>query len=593
MSPKVYPGCCQMQYDYIRNSHSIKIKGGTHMKRIFAAAIMAGLLTVSMTALPAAADAVPTSDINVEAPSEEIGGSIYVELMSNGAKAYVYVPDNELYGFRATAAPILIVFGNEAYTSQTAMQTALDSGLAALADLEQTAIVFVNPIGETWAEDDATSLEAAKKMFSDGTNNAVRASSFTVNGKNEDAAFAGSYLRLYVFAEGAGADFVYSQLSKGVAGGGQFFGNANFKPISAFLMNPASTEEIDLAAEDAREVPVVIVNGTEAVINAYKALNTTVPTETVESEVTEGFDAEALLKAYDDVLEHYLVRVQSSLGLEFCETTLLPLPGNAELGLTEEKKEYTFEDGTALSYYEWTCGKENAPLFALFHGSASCAENIAWTSGLVSLAASEGFNLASFENYSNEDIDNDKIMEAIAAAIEETGSDASRLYVGGFSMGSIRTWALASGYSDKIAGAIGMNGFNSGMAEDGFKSSVPFFCYGGKESYLAGFFEFPSADNYAQEAAIFAANGVTDSFEFDPEYTWGLEAANVTGEVSEVLPDLEVEFSEFPSADGEVLTMFASASSAGHEPIPEAVEGGWKFVSQYSRLEDGTLVKAE
>ena len=108
-------------------------------------------------------------------------------------------------------------------------------------------------------------------------------------------------------------------------------------------------------------------------------------------------------------------------------------------------------------------------------------------------------------------------MEAIDAAIEETGSDAGRLYVGGFSMGSVKTWSLSSKYSDRIAGALGMNGFNSGMAEEGFAGAVPFFCYGGKESYLAGFFEFPSAENFAQEAALFKANGVVDEFEFDPE----------------------------------------------------------------------------
>ena len=211
---------------------------------------------------------------------------------------------------------------------------------------------------------------------------------------------------------------------------------------------------------------------------------------------------------------------------------------------------------------------------------------------MVNLAAAEKFNLISFENYSNADIDNDKIMEVIDAVIAETGSDAGRIYVGGFSMGSVRTWGLASGYSDRIAGAIGMNGFNSGMAEDGFKGAVPFFCYGGKESYLAGFFEFPNADNFAQEAAIFAANGVAEDFEFDPEYLWGKEADNVTVITAEDLPDLEVEISEFAGEDGEVLTVFAAASSAGHEPVPAAVAAGWAFVSQYARDAEGNLVKA-
>ncbi|MBR2121875.1 MAG: hypothetical protein IJ930_02925 [Lachnospiraceae bacterium] len=568
------------------------------MKRKLAAAILAGMFAAfSVSGTVLAAEAIPTSTINVETPSESVSGEVYVEKLSNGAKAYVYVPDNELYGVRATAAPILVVFGNEAYTSETAKQTAEESGLAAIADMEQGAVVFVNPIGQEWAEEDGTSLEAAKNLFSDSTNNAVHASNFLVNGKSEDAAFAGVYQRLYVFAEGAGADFVYSVLSKGVDGSGQFFGPATFKPQAAFLMNPASTEEIDLTEtpedKEYREIPVVIVNGTDEIIAAYTALNAHAPTVTMESETAEGFDAEVLLKAYDDVIEHNIARVQSSVGLDYCKTTVMYLPGNDELGLTEEKKEYTYDDGASLVYYQWTCGEEGAPLFALFHGSGSCAENIAWTSGLVSLAAEKGFNLISFENYSNADLDDDKIMEAIDAAIEETGSDAGRLYVGGFSMGSVKTWALASKYSDRIAGALGMNGFNSGMAEEGFAGPVPFFCYGGKESYLAGFFEFPSADNYTQEAALFKANGVAEDFEFDPEYLWGMEPVNIDIEEAEEYPDLAIEFSEFASEDGNIYTMFACASSAGHEPVPTAVRAGWNFISIYARDAEGNIVKAE
>ena len=361
------------------------------MKKKLTAAVLAGILAFSMSGTALAAELTPTSDINAETVSEEVEGEIYVEKLANGAKAYVYVPDNELYGVRATAAPILVVFGNEAYTSETAKQTAEESGLAAIADMEQGAVVFVNPLGEEWTEDDGTSLEAAKNLFSDSTNNDVHASNFQVNGKSEDAMFAGVYQRLYVFAEGAGADFVYSVLSKGVDGSGQFFGPATFKPQAAFLMNPASTEEIDLTEtpedKEYREIPVVIVNGTEEVIAAYTALDQHAPCVALESEVTEGFDAEVLLQAYDDVIEHNIARVQSSVGAEYCKTTVMYLPGNDELGLTEEKKEYEYEDGTSLVYYQWTTGEEGAPLFALFHGSGSCAENIAWTSGLVSLAA--------------------------------------------------------------------------------------------------------------------------------------------------------------------------------------------------------------
>ena len=182
-------------------------------------------------------------------------------------------------------------------------------------------------------------------------------------------------------------------------------------------------------------------------------------------------------------------------------------------------------------------------------------------------------------------------MEAVDHIIAETASDSTKVYVSGFSMGSMRTWALASQYSDRFAGAIAMNGFNSGMEEGAeFKTSVPFYAIGGKESYLAAFFEFPGADNYVQEAALFKVNNVSDNFVFDETAgVWGMEPAETYTITAEDLPDLTVEVSLFADSDGNVMTAFASASSAGHEPLRSATADGWNFVSQFSRNSDGSL----
>lgn len=536
-----------------------------------------------------------SSDLSVEEASASIQGSIHIEKLSSGAIAYVYVPDNEQYGVRATVSPILVVYGNSAYTPETALETAYQSGLATIADKEQGTIVFVNPMGAEWGEGDEASLEAAKNLYSDSTNNDKKGSNFTMYGKNSAAGYAGSYCRVYVFAEGAGADFVYSQLSPGVDGAGQFFGKALIKPTAAFLMNPSSSEAVDLAASDGREIPVVLVNGTETIAAAYQALNKGTETLALTSNVKEGFDAEAVISGYDQVMEHYMVRVQSSLGVEDCKTTLLKIAGNEELGLTETKKEYTFADGTALSYYEWSDGKENEPLVLSFHGSGSSAESLVWAAGLNELAANEGFHLVSFENYSNQDLDNDKIMEAVDSIVAETKCDISRVYVCGFSMGSMRTWSLASNYTDKFAGAIAMNGFNfiGGSVESGaFKNEIPFYAYSGKESYLAAVFEFPNPENFAQELELLKANKVADNFNFDPSAgVWGITPTGTYTVTAEDLPDLAITVSQFADSEGRLLTCFAEASSAGHEPLRSATADAWKFISKFSRSADGTLVE--
>ena len=72
-----------------------------------------------------------------------------------------------------------------------------------------------------------------------------------------------------------------------------------------------------------------------------------------------------------------------------------------------------------------------------------------------------------------------------------------------------------------------------------------------------------------------------------------MEPVNVDIEEATEFPDLSVEYSEFASEDGRILTMFAAASSAGHEPIPSAVRAGWNFISLYARDAEGNIVDAE
>lgn len=548
--------------------------------------------TTEEESMEPASDETISSDLNVETVSASIQGTIHVEKLSTGAIAYVYVPENESYGMRATSSPILVTYGDVPYTAESALETAYASGLAAIADMEQGAVVFVNPLGKAWGEDDVNSLEAAKNLFSDATNNNQKVSDYRVSGKSNMAAYPGTYSRLYVFGEGSGADFAYEYLSPGVDGSGQFFGNAVIKPTAIFLCNPESQSEIDLTASDGREIPAAIVNGSDTIIASYEKLNQTEPTLNLNSETDTGFDAKALTEAYDQVLEHYMVRIQSSLGLEDCKTTLQKICGNEELGLVEEKRESTFDDGASLTYYQWAAGEENKPLMVTFHGSGNSAEMQVWATGLHHLASSEGFNLVSFENYSNENIDDAKIIEAIDQVIADLKCDTSRVYISGFSMGSMRSWMLSSQYTDKFAGVIAMNGFTEGMSEnEQFDCEIPFYIIGGKDSFMAASLEFPSKDNFIQEAAILKANSVVEDFVFDESAgVWGITPDNTYTVTAQDLPDLALEVSEFASKDGSVLTAFVSASSAGHEPLRVATVDGWKFISKFSRSTDGTIV---
>lgn len=543
-----------------------------------------GLVSVDALAAPAAASNATLGDTSVETPSEKIDGTVYEATLSNGATAFVYVASCEDFGIRASATPILQVYGNKPYTAETAKQTAIDSGLAAIADHEKGTVVFVNPIGKTWGEADATSYEAAKNLYADGTNNDKKASDYTIGGKNADGKYPGSYARNYVFAEGAGADFIYKYVAVGIAGGGQFFGDATYKPTAALLMNPTSTEEVDLKQVDDRQVPVVLVNGTKEMIEAFSVLNDTEKIKTITSSTKNGFEKSLLLAAYNDVIEHYLIREMA------CPTSLLYQPSCAALNLKEAKIDYKYKDGTVLTYYKWepSSGTKGLPVVVTMHGSGNSAEMQAITTGLITLAGQEKFVLLSLENYSNENLSDEKLMQAIKAAVAEADADESRVYTTGFSMGSMRTWSLSSSYSDYFAGAIGMNGFNGGMNADGFDNVMPFYAIGGRESFITAF-EFPSADSTTQLEALMDANHIPGVLNFTDDLKWGLKPTSTRKVVCEDLHNTTLNISEFASCDGNIYTTFVDASYAGHEPLRYATADAWKFIKKFSRNADGTI----
>lgn len=557
------------------------------MKRLFGI-FLAMVLMVSLAGMAFAAG---PGDTSVEAPSAALDGTVYEETLANGAKAFIYVPNCSGYGVRATVAPILQVYGDKAFTAESAKATALSSGLAQIADAEQGAVIFVNPIGAVWSAADAGSYEAAKNMFSDATNNLDPAGNFTSAGKNSAGKYAGSYTRNYVFAEGSGADFVYEQLSCGVAGSGQFFGNAIYKPTAAFLMNLSSARTVDLSTGDARQIPVVLVNSTSAVTNAYKTLNGAMPTQTYSSSVHSGFDKVLLLQAYDTVLEHYMVRMQCAVGHPDCKTSLLEIQSAAAQGLVETKGSYAYRDGTALNYYMWSKGDTaGKPIFIIMHGSGSSAESIVWSGGFDTLAAADDFTLVSLENYANFTSNYTvaaKLMEGVRGIVDAARADTSRIYLGGFSLGGRHTWMLASTYSDYFAGFYCMNSFNSGMDADGFQNVMPVYASSGLQTHNNN--EFPKADNYRQIEALFKADGITDNYVFDSAYTWGMAPSATRTVVDETLPDLTFTINDYASADGQVYVKLTGAALSGHEPLRTAAADAWAFLSKFSRNPDGSI----
>ena len=142
----------------------------------------------------------------------DLKGSINAFTLASGNQAFVYIPLGEGIdvGHNATWKPIILVYNDTALDEAGAAMLAREGGFSRIASEEQCVIMFVNPAEESgWTENDKKSLLAAvgstefeNAAYSDGTLLGYDAQT----GLNENGMLPGYTERVYVFANGAGAE---------------------------------------------------------------------------------------------------------------------------------------------------------------------------------------------------------------------------------------------------------------------------------------------------------------------------------------------------------------------------------------------------
>ena len=614
------------------------------MKKKGLALLLSFVFAMSSLGFVAMAEEVPViGDTSVEAVSAEIDGTVYQGELSTGATYFAYIPANDNYGNRATSNPLLVVYGDAAFTAESAKDTVIASGLGAIADHEQGPVILVNPLGDTWTEEDQASYIAVKDMFSDGTGNGYgmynqegnegkSAAVTNEDGSETPGSYPGTCTRYYVFAEGSGADFAYEYLAQGIFSAAQYVGNAVWKPTGLFLLNAKSQEAVDLkgaTAEDyahlendaARPVPAVIVNGSEAVQNAFAELEEDSYYQICESEATNLAEVKTeLLAAYDDILEHYWTRDMGE-GI-----SLLPIRSAAAQGLVESKETFTSESGLEVIYYQYlpeeyeTMEEGSLPLVLGFHGGGNDAEMFVWSSGWAEVAADHDFMLVSVDQHVALQTDeNLGIVLEIVKALEEKYPviDASRVYATGFSMGSIMSSLLGFNYDDVFAAIAPTNAIS--FLEPTHGNIVPVFYNAGENSHFnlpfmmeGAMAEVPTTNIEGRDKflALMVNNGVmtqeeADAFEwpelndeFVPSFAsgdakYGVEADETVTVNCDMYYGVEETIRYYNSADGNCYTVLSSATYAGHEPLWTVSQNAWDFMSRFSRNADGTISVVE
>lgn len=611
------------------------------MKKKLAAAMLTTAMICSLPGMAVYAEETKPvlGDTSVEPVSAEIDGTVYEGTLSTGAGYYAYIPENKNYGNRATSNPLLIVYGDTAYTAESAKETVIASGLAEIADHECGPVILVNPVGDTWSEEDQASYLAVRTMFSDDTGNGYDLYNQEGNegrspeteddeGNKVIGSYPGTCTRMYVFAEGSGADFAYENLAQGIFSEGQYVGNAVWKPVGMFLLSAASTAEIDMKgaiAEEyahiendaAREVPAVIVNGSEAVVNAFSSLDSENVLSVVDSDAATLADArKELLTAYDSIIEHYMTRDMGE------GVTLMNLRSASQQGLIETKETFVSENGTEVTYYQYlpegyeSMENGSLPLLFGFHGGGNDAEMFVWSSGWAEVAAETNLAIVAVDQHVSLQTDENlgiiiEILNSLESAYPVI--DTTRIYAGGFSMGSIMSSLLGFTYDDVFAAIVPTNAISFKDAANG--NIVPIFYNAGENSHFnlpfmmeGAMAEVPTTNKEGRTAVmgLLVNNGVktqeeADAYEwpelddgFVPSFAsgdnkYGIEADNVVVTEDESYYGVTETVRYYNSKDGNCYTAFSSATYAGHEPLWGVSRAAWAFISQFSRNEDGTI----
>ena len=572
---------------------------------------------VEEAAEEAAADEA-AEEANGEGSEEEAMGEENVSVngiqemtLESGNQAFVYVPQGEGIdvGHNATWKPIILVYNDTVLDADSAAQLAGDGGFAGIAEKEQCVILFVNPLsGSGWEMADQKSLLAAtgsnefqNAAFSDGTLTGYDAQT----GLNEEGKLPGYTERVYVFANGRGADFVSEYILCGQDDNVHYM-EGFYKPAAAYLSNVNKAPEQLFSRLEKTEMPVYLVNASEEAEAFYKEADAETHFHAVQSENTETFDAENVEAAWDSLVGK----------VRRCYDVVIDIP-DYETDFVREHETFTASTGSALEYYLFIPAaaasqeEKTAPVVIGMHGNNNSALTMAAICEWPTLAEKNGFIYMGFNHC--ESMKDDEIMEAIQSMIENHPViDTTRVYMTGFSNGAIHTWNLISNekYKNFFAAVAPMNActtrddYRADESEAGMLATgsvMPVIYFGATGSHILEMPNQPwSMMNIGEPADtlayIFARNQVTNEYQNDTGAGfWGMKADAEEELVSKYYQDENNKLvkdlvSSYNSEDGNVYTKLAAVTSI-HEYEDLNAETAWEFMSRFSRNEDGTITE--
>lgn|GEM_PF-367418 len=520
--------------------------------------------------------------------------TVVSETLGAGNELFVYVPGGSTTGYRAASTPILLTLADGKVDAETVKETAESSGLAEIAAREQGVVAFLNPKSATWATEDRAAITQVLDRFGDSTgspySDAGRLCALDFPTQQTVCKYPGSKTRIYLFADGAGADFVGQHVVPGLTITPPFSPpgtTQTWTPTAVFASNaraPIVAPDVDI------DIPAYVVNAQPDVADGYRALNTTSGMFlSATSATTDGFDRQALLTGYDEVLEHAIHRTTETND----SMQLYTIPDFDAEGIAVTHKSVD-AGGAPLEYFQYlpaSADQDNLPLVLAFHGGGNHAEYLMWSAGWPQLAKEHGFMVVSVNRHVERSAD-DVIDLLDSLLAEHPGIDTSRIYATGFSMGSVKTWNLSEQHPTRFAAFAPMSG-SFGAAAGATGVVTPTMYFAGLASPLP---ERPHQNGSPNDidgrlASLFSGNGVTDEYAFDADAdaVWGIAPDAAFTVDDDQFAGVSVAVGSYASTDGRIYTALAAVHNGSHETLGVESALAWQFMSQFVRNADGSV----
>lgn len=507
------------------------------------------------------------------------------DLGIEGSSAFIYIA-SEQYNLPNWETPIIYVYPDSRIEDESAAEALLNTtGLKNIAETEKAAVLIVNPLGDTWSEEDLKVYEALQGYV------------FYVKEDGDETlpGYALSYLNMqYFIGEGSGATFINQYISQNAA------------RVSAVMTFGGDMPAVDIGYA----LPAYIVGGDLAAVNYYRAANQTdreeqgdgttlyynhanpVKKVVVSHAGVSSFDAAEIEKGYYAVMRYTMrMSLTSQINQDFHTTevwTLISRPNLEELGLTRFDNYDTGVEGQSR-WVVWVPNEaldpDNDQLFPLVidqHGGHVSPGFEPEAQGWVQLAGEERFII--FAPEGPEKTDGWEMTLASLNIIEEQFPvDTSRIYATGFSRGGGQVNEMIMHYPEILAAASCMASADAGLdyetSEAMQQVELPWIFSVGTGERPSG---LNSRDQLGVDSMLKMNHFQVAQYDYDLYPYWGIQTE--TGGLNYTTNDgFDVVSSVLRNEAGIPMLQFTYITQLQHVHYTEYARIHWDFMKNYAR----------